>query len=67
MALRVEIIPMLSDNYSYLLVDTASLKAACIDPVEPEKMLEVRGGAPPPSLASPAPLPPGHLRICTAA
>eukprot|EP00271_Cylindrocystis_brebissonii_P016368 TRINITY_DN3983_c0_g1_i1.p1 TRINITY_DN3983_c0_g1~~TRINITY_DN3983_c0_g1_i1.p1 ORF type:complete len:258 (+),score=79.20 TRINITY_DN3983_c0_g1_i1:208-981(+) len=32
-------VPVLSDNYAYLLVDEASGSAAAVDPVEPEKVL----------------------------
>jgi len=38
---RVVTIPVLSDNYAYLLIDTTKNVAAAIDPVEPEKVLEV--------------------------
>uniref|UniRef100_K3W5L0 hydroxyacylglutathione hydrolase n=1 Tax=Globisporangium ultimum (strain ATCC 200006 / CBS 805.95 / DAOM BR144) TaxID=431595 RepID=K3W5L0_GLOUD len=35
----VALVPVLSDNYAYLLIDTAHRVAAAIDPVEPEKVL----------------------------
>ncbi|EME30514.1 hydroxyacylglutathione hydrolase [Galdieria sulphuraria] len=38
---RVVTIPVLSDNYAYLLIDTTKNVAAAIDPAEPEKVLEV--------------------------
>ncbi|GJQ12424.1 hypothetical protein GpartN1_g4215.t1 [Galdieria partita] len=38
---RVTTIPVLSDNYAYLLIDTTKNVAAAIDPAEPEKVLEV--------------------------
>lgn len=38
--MRVELLPALSDNYMYLLVDVESREAAVVDPVEP---LKVRG------------------------
>lgn len=30
--------PILSDNYAYLLVDPVTKKTACVDPAEPEKV-----------------------------
>ncbi|XP_065899963.1 hydroxyacylglutathione hydrolase, mitochondrial-like [Dysidea avara] len=39
--MRVHIIPALQDNYMYLLVDEASKQAAIVDPVEPEKVMNV--------------------------
>mmetsp|Transcript_29119 Transcript_29119/g.36546 ORF Transcript_29119/g.36546 Transcript_29119/m.36546 type:complete len:350 (+) Transcript_29119:59-1108(+) len=33
-------VPILNDNYAYLLVDPTSQKCACVDPAEPEKLLE---------------------------
>jgi len=32
--LRVVVVPVLEDNYSYLLIDDATKKAACVDPTE---------------------------------
>ena len=37
--MRVRILPALSDNYMYLLVDTNTNKAAIVDPVEPDTVL----------------------------
>jgi len=37
---RVIPVPILSDNYAYLLVDDKTKKTACIDPAEPSKLLE---------------------------
>merc|ERR1719232_418723 len=37
--MRVKILPALSDNYMYLLVDEESKEAAVVDPVEPETVL----------------------------
>lgn len=34
-------IPCLQDNYSYLIIDEQTKEAAVVDPVEPEKVLEV--------------------------
>ncbi|KAL5733058.1 hypothetical protein ACOSP7_032396 [Xanthoceras sorbifolium] len=34
-------IPCLEDNYSYLIIDEGTKEAAVVDPVEPEKVLEV--------------------------
>jgi hypothetical protein len=35
--MRVVQVPVLTDNYSYLLIDDASSEAAAVDPQEPEK------------------------------
>ncbi|CAB1118576.1 unnamed protein product [Ectocarpus sp. CCAP 1310/34] len=32
-------VPILSDNYAYLLIDPATKKTACVDPAEPEKVI----------------------------
>eukprot|EP00752_Nemacystus_decipiens_P003958 g3624.t1 len=32
-------VPILSDNYAYLLIDPVTKKAACVDPAEPEKVV----------------------------
>ncbi|KDO26387.1 hypothetical protein SPRG_08190 [Saprolegnia parasitica CBS 223.65] len=37
---QVVVIPVLSDNYAYLLVDEATKTAAAVDPVEPHKVLD---------------------------
>ncbi|XP_021762312.1 hydroxyacylglutathione hydrolase cytoplasmic-like [Chenopodium quinoa] len=34
-------IPCLDDNYSYLIIDEQTKEAAVVDPVEPEKVLEI--------------------------
>ncbi|GAB4832107.1 Hydroxyacylglutathione hydrolase cytoplasmic [Ancistrocladus abbreviatus] len=34
-------IPCLQDNYAYLVIDETTKEAAAVDPVEPEKILEV--------------------------
>jgi len=34
-------VPVLSDNFAYLLIDRATRKAACVDPAEPEKKANV--------------------------
>eukprot|EP00041_Stephanoeca_diplocostata_P017058 m.339282 g.339282 ORF g.339282 m.339282 type:complete len:181 (-) comp20581_c0_seq1:1276-1818(-) len=39
--MEIQVIPMLHDNYSYLIMDTDSKQAACIDPVEPHKAIAV--------------------------
>ena len=31
-------VPILSNNYAYLLVDPVTKKTACVDPAEPEKV-----------------------------
>ncbi|OQR92146.1 hydroxyacylglutathione hydrolase, mitochondrial-like isoform X2, partial [Thraustotheca clavata] len=38
-SVRVVIVPVLNDNYAYLLIDQATATAAAIDPVEPQKVL----------------------------
>lgn len=38
--MKVELLPALSDNYMYLLIDTESREAAIVDPVEPIKVVE---------------------------
>uniref|UniRef100_A0A3B3YXI5 Hydroxyacylglutathione hydrolase, mitochondrial n=1 Tax=Poecilia mexicana TaxID=48701 RepID=A0A3B3YXI5_9TELE len=38
--MRVELLPALSDNYMYLLIDEESKEAAIVDPVEPIKVVE---------------------------
>ncbi|XP_046402364.1 hydroxyacylglutathione hydrolase, mitochondrial isoform X2 [Ischnura elegans] len=37
--MKIRILPALQDNYMYLVVDEVSKEAACVDPVEPEKVL----------------------------
>ena len=37
--MRVRLIPALTDNYMYLLIDENSKECAAIDPVEPEKVI----------------------------
>jgi hydroxyacylglutathione hydrolase len=34
-------IPCLEDNYSYIIIDEATKQAAAVDPVEPEKVIQV--------------------------
>ena len=38
-AMKVHILPALSDNYMYLLVDEKTKEAAIVDPVEPDKVI----------------------------
>ncbi|WVY89819.1 hypothetical protein V8G54_035333 [Vigna mungo] len=38
--MKIQHIPCLEDNYSYLIVDETTKEAAAVDPVEPEKILE---------------------------
>ncbi|TNM97339.1 hypothetical protein fugu_015495 [Takifugu bimaculatus] len=38
--MKVELLPALTDNYMYLLIDADSREAAVVDPVEPVKVLE---------------------------
>ena len=43
---RAKKVPILSDNYAYLLIDPVTKKAACVDPAEPEKVRAIRPGPP---------------------
>lgn len=36
--MKVELLPALTDNYMYLLIDVDSKEAAIVDPVEPVKV-----------------------------
>ena len=36
--MKIELIPALSDNYMYLMIDVDSKEAAIVDPVEPIKV-----------------------------
>jgi len=36
--MTIKILPALSDNYMYLLVDKATKEAAIVDPVNPEEV-----------------------------
>ncbi|CRG98551.1 cytosolic glyoxalase II, putative [Plasmodium relictum] len=36
---EIHIVPVLSDNFSYIIIDKKTRKAACVDPAEPEKVL----------------------------
>lgn len=36
--MKIELLPALSDNYMYLLIDVDSREAAVVDPVEPVKV-----------------------------
>ncbi|KAG8145454.1 hypothetical protein E2320_011984 [Naja naja] len=38
--MKVEILPALTDNYMYLLVDEETKEAAIVDPVQPQKVLD---------------------------
>jgi len=37
--MKIRIVSMLSDNYAYLIIDQKTKKAACVDPVEPKKII----------------------------
>ena len=37
--MKVQILPALSDNYMYLVVDEKTQEAAIVDPVEPKKVI----------------------------
>ncbi|XP_054792510.1 hydroxyacylglutathione hydrolase cytoplasmic-like [Prosopis cineraria] len=39
--MKIYHVPCLEDNYSYLIVDESTKEGAVVDPVEPEKVLEV--------------------------
>lgn len=36
--MRIRVVPVLDDNFAYLIIDEGSKKAAAVDPVEPEKV-----------------------------
>ncbi|CAH2307414.1 hydroxyacylglutathione hydrolase, mitochondrial isoform X1 [Pelobates cultripes] len=38
--MKIELLPALSDNYMYLLIDEESKEAAIVDPVQPQKVVE---------------------------
>ncbi|TRY84704.1 hypothetical protein DNTS_003920 [Danionella cerebrum] len=38
--MKVELLPALTDNYMYLLIDEATREAAIVDPVEPQKVVD---------------------------
>lgn len=40
-AYKVYILPALTDNYTYLIVDNSSKETAVIDPVEPDQVMLV--------------------------
>jgi len=37
--MRVILVPVLSDNYSYIIVDEDTNEAACVDPAEAKKVI----------------------------
>ena len=39
--MRIRILPALSDNYMYLLVDEDTNEAAIVDPVHPDSVIKV--------------------------
>jgi len=41
--MRIDIVPALSDNYMYLIVDEKTKECAAVDPVEPDKLLQRPG------------------------
>nr|XP_021325388.1 hydroxyacylglutathione hydrolase, mitochondrial isoform X2 [Danio rerio] len=38
--MKVELLPALTDNYMYLLIDEETKEAAIVDPVEPQKVVD---------------------------
>lgn len=36
--MRVELLPALTDNYMYLIIDENTKEAAAVDPVQPQKV-----------------------------
>ena len=41
-SMRIRILPALSDNYMYLLVDEDTNEAAIVDPVHPDSVIKVQ-------------------------
>ncbi|XP_059011398.1 hydroxyacylglutathione hydrolase, mitochondrial isoform X4 [Mustela lutreola] len=39
-AMKVELLPALTDNYMYLIIDDETKEAAVVDPVQPQKVVE---------------------------
>lgn len=39
-SMRVELLPALTDNYMYLIIDENTKEAAAVDPVQPQKVIE---------------------------
>ncbi|CAM4619623.1 hydroxyacylglutathione hydrolase, mitochondrial isoform X1 [Caretta caretta] len=39
--MKVELLPALTDNYMYLIIDEETKEAAIVDPVQPQKVVEV--------------------------
>ncbi|XP_044928124.1 hydroxyacylglutathione hydrolase, mitochondrial isoform X2 [Mustela putorius furo] len=39
-AMKVELLPALTDNYMYLIIDDETKEAAIVDPVQPQKVVE---------------------------
>lgn len=37
-AMKVEVLPALTDNYMYLIIDDDTKEAAIVDPVQPQKV-----------------------------
>lgn len=37
--MKVELLPALTDNYMYLLIDEETKEAAIVDPVQPQKVI----------------------------
>lgn len=37
-AMKVELLPALTDNYMYLIIDDDTKEAAIVDPVQPQKV-----------------------------
>ena len=37
--MKVQLLPALSDNYMYLVIDETTEQAAVVDPVEPQKVI----------------------------
>lgn len=37
--MKVELLPALTDNYMYLLIDEETKEAAIVDPVQPQKVM----------------------------
>ena len=55
--MRVEVLPALTDNYMYLVIDDDTKEAAIVDPVQPQKVRMAVPGSPCPGHPARSPHP----------